>query len=136
MKRFLILCAVALTLGGCNIQAFMQNARDVGQQAREVVEQIKAGYKVAAQIVDASIVATCSKLPQIDNGMNEVIRLWPNPGPETRKWLNAADDALDRATIACTNYKGNGSPNTLLKLAEAFNAGVSAVLAADAAGGT
>jgi len=136
MKHILILAIVALALGGCaGLPAFLQNAADVEQEAVEIYGQIKAGYKVVAAVVDKQINAICAKLPEISDGARNAAAAVPNPGPKTQKFINDADDALDRATIACASYTGNGNPSTFFKLVAAYKAGRSAVIAANAAGG-
>lgn len=136
MNRALAPLALAIALGGCNIAAFMQDVRDVGQEARDVIAQLKAGYKIVAADTDKAIVFICGKVPAAEDGMRRVAAAWPSPGPNTMKALVAAQNSLDRSAAACASYTGNGNPNVLLKLAAAFEAGTAAVIAADKAGGT
>lgn len=136
MKRLILICALALPLGGCNVAALLQNTADVAQEAREIAAQIRAGVKVAATILDARIVALCSRVPEIASGAREVKTIFINPGPRTRQLLADADDALSRTGAACASYTGNGSASTFVKLAAAFEVGRQSVAAASAGGGT
>lgn len=138
MNRILAPFALAatITLGGCNIAAFMQDVRDVGSEARDVIAQIKAGAKIAAAATDKAIVFICAKVPAAEDGMRQVAASWPSPGPKTMAFLVNAQNDLDRAGAACASYTGNGSPAVLLKLAKAFEAGTAAVMSADKAAGT
>lgn len=136
MKRLLAVFVIALSVSGCNLAAMISNTQDVAQEAREILGQIRAGYKISASILDAKIVALCSRLPEIDSGAMEVRRIFVNPSPTTKRLLDDADDALDRTAVACASYKGNGSSSTFVKLATAFEAGRHAVINAHAAGGS
>lgn len=135
MKRLSVFF-LAFTLTGCaGLPAFLQNAYDVEQEAVAIYSQLKAGARVVAAVVDKQVTQICAKLPEVTTGVRNTAAALPNPGPKTQKALAAAEDALARATVACANYTGNGSPSTFLKLLAAYRAGRAAVLAANAAGG-
>lgn len=143
MKRLLIVCALALSLGGCstaNINAFLQNLQDVENQALEVVAQVRAGVKVANDTIDRTINSVCIAVPGLNAAAQNVMAAVPNPGPKTANAIRTARVSIDAASAACTTYitappSASGRVTVLRNLWAAYQAAKGAIRDANAAGG-
>ena len=136
MKRLLIICTVALSLGGCNTAGFFQDVRDVKQQALEVIAKIRAGYVVVAAEIDATVSRVCSALPAVNATLMSVQSTIPNPGPRTANAVREGNAAMAGAAAACNEYASTADKKGVLKrLWNAYNAGEAAAAVAHAAGG-
>lgn len=134
LKRYLAICAVALSLGGCTWEQFAQVEAD----ALAVVANIRAGAKVAAAVTDAAILNVCNALPAVNASIQAISAAVPNPGPKTRAALRTGNDSMIGAAAACDAYalaKPGEKPALLLQLWSGYNAGKAAAVAAHAAGG-
>jgi len=143
MKRILIVCALAFSLGGCstsNIAAFLQNLADVEQQAVEVIGRIKGGIAVANDVVDRTINSVCIAVPQLNAAAANVIAAVPNPGPKTIRAIRTARAGIDASSAACAAYltsppSASGRVTVLRNLWAAYQAAKTAIRDANAAEG-
>lgn len=143
MKRLLVICALALSLGGCstsNIGAFLQNLADVESQALDIVNKVRAGIAVANATVDQTITSVCAAVPQINTGMQNVMAAVPNPGPKTREAIRVTSISLTTASNACSAYltsppSASGRISVLRNLWAAYTEAKRSLAAANAAAG-
>jgi hypothetical protein len=143
MKRLLVICALALSLGGCstaNLGAFLQNLADVESQAVDIVTKVRAGVAVASSAVDQTITSVCAAVPQLNTGMQNFMAAVPNPGPKTRDAIRTAGISLGAAQNACTAYltappSASGRVTVLRNLWVAYTAAKQSLAAANAAAG-
>jgi hypothetical protein len=135
MKRFLILSAIAVALGGCTLDQFYATE----QEALAVYAKVRAGAQVVSVELDAAVNATCLALPAINANIQAIIATIPNPGPKTSAAVAKGNAALRGAAVACDAYKTaptlSGKVNVFLSLWTAYNAGKAAATAANTAGG-
>jgi PBP1b-binding outer membrane lipoprotein LpoB len=143
MKRLVLVCALALSLGGCstaNLGAFLQNLADVESQAVDIVNKVRAGIAVANATVDQTITSVCAAVPQLNTGMQNFMAAVPNPGPKTKDAIRTASISLTTAANACNAYvtappSASGRVTVLRNLWAAYTAAKQSLAAANAAPG-
>lgn len=135
MRKIVFVLLLTFPLTGCNWQTFVADLQGAEAKAAVVVQKIKAKQAVFEADLQAAANVVCSKVSTADDALASVrLRVGPNPGPKTTKWLNVAGASLNGVTTFCANPHATAS-QTLLAAWNGIQAGIAAINEADAAAG-
>lgn len=136
MKKLILALALAALASGCTPDQFAQIEAD----ALAVYAKVKAGAQVVSVELDAAVNKTCLALPAVNASLQTIVSTIPNPGPKTSAAVAKGNAAMTGAAKACDAYGTaptlGGKVNVFLSLWVAYNAGRTAAIAANTAGGT